>query len=88
MNRRRWTIVLSSMLVMQFLTAGASSSTHAAESIPQDRHTRMCGGSSRHFLNSAAYRNALEGYGLIVVGAPHESAIVFGDRHAWGAIWK
>jgi hypothetical protein len=84
MKRHRWTLALSSMLVLQFLTAGASS--YAAESILSDQHFMMCGGS--HFLHSEAYRNVLEAYGLTVVEAPHERTIVFDDRQAWGAVWK
>jgi hypothetical protein len=86
MKRRHWTIVLSSMLVLQFVTAGASSFTHAAESIPLDQDTRMCGGS--HFLNSEAYRNAMEAYELNVVEASQESAALSEHQLPWKAVWK
>jgi hypothetical protein len=73
------------LLVLQFVSAGASAFTLAAESLSLDRDTMMCGGSQ--FLHSEAYRNALETYEMRV-GEPRESAALSEKLITWKAVWK
>ncbi len=87
MKHRSRTIVLSGILVMQFITAGFLSTTSATDLTAPDEYM-MCGGGDHHFLSSEAYHNAMERYGLAAESAQSESTSRFEYRTAWGAIWK
>lgn len=87
MKRRRGTLILNAILIVQFKPAGVLVTTSAADSTSSAQHM-MCGRGGHHVLSSAAYRNTRERYGSAADSAQSESNPRFEDLQFWGAVWK